>query len=118
MRPRRATWVRQANDPGTRHRGGLPWDLAPIPPRWHTCRSQTVELYREDGVLTGTFRCACGAVTDRTGVWHDRNTRRRSDPAGLRREPRTPQPVRARVAVPPRRSGACRHPRSQLAGSA
>lgn len=102
MQLRRAMWVRQPNAPETRHRGGLPWDVAPIPPRWHSCRPQTVELYREGGVLTGTFRCACGAVTDRTGIWRRRNIRRRSDPAGLRGDPRTPQPVRTRAAARPR----------------
>ncbi len=118
MRPRRATWVRQPNAPDTRHRGGVPWDLAQIPPRWHACRPQTIELHRDGGLLTGTYRCACGAVTDCTGAWRHRNIRRRSDPAGLRYDPGTPQPVRAGAAAPPPRSGLCCHPRSQPAGTA
>ncbi|MGH3815111.1 MAG: hypothetical protein ACRDUV_22145, partial [Pseudonocardiaceae bacterium] len=57
--------------------------------------------------------CACGAVTDRAGRWVDRNSRRRTpDPAGLCRDPETPQPVRARVAAGTPPPGARRHPRS------
>ncbi|MDQ3275356.1 MAG: hypothetical protein M3Q39_10100, partial [Actinomycetota bacterium] len=57
------TWITDAADIDTRHRHGVPWWAARIPPRWHTCRPQTVQLHRDRGVLTGTFHCACGAVT-------------------------------------------------------
>jgi hypothetical protein len=105
-------WVREVGRPDVRHRYGLPWDAAPLPHRWHTCRPQTVELYREGGILTGTYHCACGAVTDRAGVWRHRNARRNLDPAGLRGS-RMPQLVHTRVVagIAPH-PGARRHPRS------
>ncbi|MDQ3152973.1 MAG: hypothetical protein M3R63_15105 [Actinomycetota bacterium] len=91
----------------------MPWWAARIPPRWHTCRPQTVQLHRDRGVLTGTFHCACGAVTDHSGRWRGRNTRRSVDPAGLRCGRSTPQSVRARVAADAApHPGARRHPRS------
>jgi len=85
--------------------------------RWRACRPQTVQLSRDGGVLTGTYYCACGAVTDHTGRWVGRNSHRRtSDPAGLRREPSTPQPDRARVAAgTTAHPGARRHPRTHRA---
>jgi hypothetical protein len=61
----------------------------------------------------GTCRCACGAFTDRTGRWIDRNSRKNTpDPAGLRCDPETPQHVRTRVAVGMPDPGARRHPRT------
>jgi hypothetical protein len=61
----------------------------------------------------GTCRCACGAFTDRTGRWVGRNSRKNAlDPAALRSDPETPQPVRTRVAVGMPDPGALRHPRS------
>jgi hypothetical protein len=90
-RRRAGRWMREPGAPDLRHRGGIPWDAAPIPHRWHACRPQTVQLYGEHGVLTGTCRCACGAVTDRTGTWRFRNTRRQRDPARPRRA-RIPRP--------------------------
>ncbi len=116
-RPRAWRWMREPGAPGLRHRGGVPWDAMSVPHRWHACRPQTVELYREGRILTGTYHCACGAVTDGTGAWCFRNSRRR-DPAGLRSS-RTPQPVRTRVVA-----GTVPHPgarhrlRSHPAGSA
>ena len=94
-------WVRQADAPDIRHRHGVPWHAAPSPRRWHACRPQTIELYRDGLVFSGTLHCACGAVTDSTGRWRYRNSRRFTDPAGLCRDPRTPQPVRGRVAAAP-----------------
>jgi hypothetical protein len=118
-RTRRAgRWVREAGAPDSRHRGGLPYDFAPILPRWHGCRPQTVELRYDRGVLTGTYRCACGAVADRTGAWRRRNTRRDHDPAGLCRS-RMPQPVRTRVVVGiSPHPGAHHHPRFHPLGRA
>lgn len=76
-------------------------------------------MFRDGGVLDGVFHCACGAVTDHTGRWHGRNTRRHTpDPAGLRRDPNTPQVARARVAagtVP--HPGARHHPRTHRVGA-
>lgn len=69
------------------------------PHRWHSCRPQTVQLYCDGGLLTGTYYCACGAATDPTGRWHGRNTRRYTPEVVLRRDNLTPQPVRARVAA-------------------
>lgn len=95
----------------------MPWWTVRIPHRWHACRPQTVVLYRDGKLLSGVCFCACGAVTDHTGRWHGRNTRRHApDPAGLRREPRTSQPDRARVAADAAaHPGARRHPRLQRA---
>ncbi|MGH3669996.1 MAG: hypothetical protein ACRDSH_05095 [Pseudonocardiaceae bacterium] len=96
-----------------RHRHGLPWYAARVPRRWHSCRSQTIKLHHANGLLIGICHCACGAVTDLAGRWIGRNSRRHIlDPAGLRRDPETPQPVRAQVAVDPPPPGARRHPRS------
>ena len=115
----RSRWTREPGNPDVRHRGGVPWDVVPIPYRWHVCRPQTVQLHRERGVLDGTYHCACGAVTDRTGAWCHRNSRRHRDPAGLCCDPETPQPVRARmVAAASSRHAARRHPRSHRAGPA
>lgn len=84
-------------DRDVRHRHGLPWYAAQVPRRWHACRPQTIELHRANGLLMGTCHCACGAFTDRTGRWVGRNARKNiPDPAGLRRDPETPQPVRTR----------------------
>lgn len=109
----RRTWIPDAHDSNTRHRYGLPWWAVRMPHRWHSCRPQTVVLFRDGGVLTGIYYCACGAITDHTGHWQSRNTRRHaSDPAWLCREPRTPQPDRARVvAGTTPHPGARRHPR-------
>ncbi len=104
-------------DPDVRHRHGLPWYTAQVPRRWHSCRPQTIELHRTHGSLIGIYHCACGAITDRTGRWIGRNSRRRTpDPAGLRRDPDTPQPVRARVAADTPSPCASRHPRSHQTG--
>ncbi|MGH3695469.1 MAG: hypothetical protein ACRDRX_16025 [Pseudonocardiaceae bacterium] len=107
------TWLPDCLDRDVRHRHGLPWYAAQIPRRWHSCRPQTIELHRTNGSLIGICHCACGALTDRTGRWTGRNSRRRiPDPAGLRRDPETPQPVRAWVTAGPPHPGARRHPRS------
>ncbi|MQA16625.1 MAG: hypothetical protein GEV09_21580 [Pseudonocardiaceae bacterium] len=107
---RAGRWMPAPGHSGVRHRGGVRWDVAPVRYRWHACSPQTVELYREHGVLIGTCRCACGAVTDRTGAWQHRNTRRHRDPAGMRRA-RTPQLVRAPVAAGSVPHPAARHHR-------
>jgi len=113
MGSRPSRWVHDQDRPGIRHRGGIPWYAAQIPRRWHFCQPQTIELRRVNGLLIGTYHCACGALTDRTGRWVGCNSRRYTpDPAGLRRDPETPQPVRTRAAsgiVP--HPGTRRHPR-------
>ncbi|HYZ07359.1 MAG TPA: hypothetical protein VE709_01955 [Pseudonocardiaceae bacterium] len=48
--------------------------------------------------MTSSGHCARGAITDRTGMWRRRNTRRHPDPAGLCRS-RMPQPVRTRLVA-------------------
>jgi hypothetical protein len=113
------TWIPDAGDTSIRHRYGVPWDVTHIPHRWHACWPQTVQFYRDRGVLTGTFHCACGAITDHIGRWVGCNTRRNAlDPAGLRCGPATPQLVRARAAAGTApHPGARRHPRSTLGGS-
>ncbi len=111
----RTSWIPDIHDSGTRHRHGMPWWAMRVPHRWHACRPQTVVLFRDGGVLTGACHCACGAVTDHTGRWHGRNSRRSTNPVGLCRGPRTPQSVRARVvagAAP--HPGVRRHPHSTL----
>ncbi len=80
--PRGSRWLRQSGAPHVRNRNGVPWHLAPIPRCWHACRPQTIELYRDGPVLNATLHCACGAVTDSTGRWRDRNSRRVTDPTG------------------------------------
>ncbi len=92
------------------------WYAARLPHRWHTCRPQTVELRRDGALLTGTYHCGCGAVTDSDGIWRQRNSRRSPYPAGLCREPESPQTVRTRVAAA-RHSRARRHPRIHRATS-
>ncbi|MPZ67292.1 MAG: hypothetical protein GEU83_17905 [Pseudonocardiaceae bacterium] len=76
-----------------------------------------MRLFRDGGLLTGSCYCACGAVTDHTGRWTGRNAQRHTpDPAGLRRETPTPQPVRSRVvAGTTPHPGARHHPRIQRA---
>lgn len=90
--------MRAGGGPDVQHRGELPWDVAPVPARWRSCQPQTVELYCEGGVVTSSGHCARGAITDRTGMWRRRNTRRHPDPAGLCRS-RMPQPVRTRLVA-------------------
>jgi hypothetical protein len=104
--------VPDALDRDVRHRHGLPWYAAQVPHRWHFCRPQTIQLHRTNSLLIGICHCACGALTDRTGRWIGRNSRKRTpEPAGLRRDPETPQPVRTRVAADTPPPGARRHPR-------
>lgn len=73
-------WIAESGNPAVRHRAGVAWRRSRIPARWHLCRPQTVELYYVrcgDGwELTGRCWCACGAVTDTSGTWRDRNKRR------------------------------------------
>jgi hypothetical protein len=111
------TWIPDATDGTIRHRYGMPWWAVREPHRWHSCPPQTVHLFCDGGVLSGSCYCACGAVTDHTGRWVGRNTRRNAcDPAGLCRETVTPQPVRAWVAAGAApHPGACRHLRSHRA---
>ncbi len=110
----RRIWIPDAHDSDTRHRHGMPWWAVRVPHRWHACQPQTVVLFRDGGLLSGVCYCACGAVTDHTGRWHGRNSRRSADPAGLRREHLSPQPDRSRVAADAAaHPGARHHPRIQ-----
>jgi len=119
LRRRRAgRWMRTTGGPDVRHRSGLAWDVVPVPHPWHACRPQTVQLHHEGSLLTGSYYCPCGAVTDRPGGWCCRSTRRHRDPAGLCRS-RMPQFVRTRVvAGTTRHSGARHHPRFHPVGRA
>ncbi len=90
----------EAADSSIRHRHGMPWSAARLPHRWHACRPQTVHLFRHGAVLDGVCYCACGAVTDHTGRWTGRNTRRHTpDPDGFRHKHLMAQPDRSRVAA-------------------
>lgn len=111
------TWIPDRGDTSIRHRHGVPWWSARMPHRWHACRPQTARLYHDGGLLSGTCYCACGAVTDDTGRWVGCNSRRHApDPAGLRRERPTSQPVRAWVAAGTTpHPGSRRHPRTHQA---
>lgn len=58
------------------HRDGIPWHNAPIPHRWHRCKTWTTGSTRN---LALVERCACGAIRlDGEGhPWMDRNSRRK-----------------------------------------
>lgn len=58
-------------DDGVQHRDGVCWYDAPVPWRWHKCRTQTAGWVG----LTRYERCACGAVRRNGREWFDRNTR-------------------------------------------
>jgi hypothetical protein len=74
-RPKQPLQVRDV-----RHQQGIEWFDAPIPRRWHRCRTWS------RGVVNGRLveRCACGAIRlDGYGGWMDRNDRRKKrDPSG------------------------------------
>jgi hypothetical protein len=59
---------------GWAYRGGIPWNLAPLPRRWHRCRPW------HTGYLGQRIeRCACGATrSDIANFWHGKNARRRA----------------------------------------
>lgn len=60
-------------NPRIRHLDGIPWHEAPLPRRFHRCRSQT------QGWLTlidFTRYCACGATKQSGSRWTGRNSRR------------------------------------------
>lgn len=54
-----------------RHRDGLAWHDAPVPPPDHVCWTQTSGWIG----LNQYERCACGAVRRNGLEWWDRNTR-------------------------------------------
>jgi hypothetical protein len=69
-------WVRtyQRGDDYAESAGGITWDDAGVPPRWHICYPQTRARIR------GHYaeRCPCGAIRDSTrGPWAQRNWTRR-----------------------------------------
>lgn len=61
-----------APNDGIVHVDGIAWTDAPIPPRWHFCRTQTY------GFLGFVLmeRCACGARRRGGRSWLNRNSRR------------------------------------------
>lgn len=65
------------------HRGGVPWDSAPRPQRWHRCQMQS-EIFWTSGrqisdggrgwILNRLCRCACGAY--KVGfLWRNKNSK-------------------------------------------
>lgn len=54
------------------HLGGVSWSDAPIPLRFHKCKTQTRGW---TNYLTETRRCACGAVSLDGSDWIERNSR-------------------------------------------
>jgi hypothetical protein len=62
------------------HLDGIPWHAAPVPPRRHTCWTQTEGWTG----LTQVWRCACGAAAMprryEKVVWIERNTRTGAEP--------------------------------------
>ena len=87
--------------------GGIAWQDAPLPYRWHRCRPQTRGWFG----LNYTERCACGAtrLDGRYGNWMEKNQTRRHR-ARDRRDERAPkETVTCRV---------CSKPYEAVAGSA
>lgn len=70
------TWVPDPVDPNMMcHLDGIPWDLAPIPRRWHRCTPQTKGFTRSGEHV---LRCACGGISIGLGAWWgERNSRRK-----------------------------------------
>lgn len=72
------TWHTSYRDPAglnyLEHLGGVPWNEAPLPSRFHRCTPQTRGFFGSSGVQ----RCACGAIRLRpVDRWSERNSRRR-----------------------------------------
>ena len=57
-----------------KHRGGLAWFDAPIPPEDHVCAWQSKGY---TSTFDQVFRCACGATNDGGDIWLERNSRAR-----------------------------------------
>lgn len=64
-------WV---TDGRMEHLGGIPWQEALTPGRFHRCKPQT------RGVHSGSLieRCACGAIRRDGHSWMERNSIRKS----------------------------------------
>jgi hypothetical protein len=61
-------------NPLRRHRGGVPWDQAQVPVRWHVCVTQTMELSPQ---MVWTHWCACGATkSGASSMWVGKNSRK------------------------------------------
>lgn len=57
------------------HHQGTPWNLAPLPPRWHRCTAWSAGTPR--ATLLRRERCACGALREEGSPgWSLRNSRR------------------------------------------
>lgn len=68
-------WTRDYEDGAEflEHRGGIHWNHAALPPRWHRCKPQT------RGFMSGEVieRCACGAARFGPGSpWVNKNETR------------------------------------------
>jgi hypothetical protein len=62
-----------------KHKDDLPWWVAPLPPRWHTCFPQTTGW---TDWVTYVERCACGAIRSNHGRWYHRNERQEKREVG------------------------------------
>lgn len=57
------------------NKDGIAWHDAPLPHRWHRCRTQTRGW---QNFFTEIDRCACGATRRNGGHWVNRNETRKS----------------------------------------
>jgi hypothetical protein len=68
------------DEPSITDRDGIPWDQAPIPPRWHRCWPQTTIAHPLAGPAIDIGICACGGVSVGASIgptWTRKNYRRR-----------------------------------------
>jgi hypothetical protein len=60
------------------HRENIPWNLAPLPFRWHRCSAWTTgRIFSVGKGYVTVRRCACGAAFI-GGKWEKKNSRRRN----------------------------------------
>lgn len=56
------------------HKDGIWWFEAPLPRRWHKCKTHTIAL-----LGTGLVRrCRCGAISWNGGMWIEKNAERKN----------------------------------------
>lgn len=55
------------------HRGGVPWDEAPLPPRWHRCYPHS-GVWHHTEMETWLERCPCGGRRIEGRPWTARNS--------------------------------------------
>ena len=60
------------------HKDGIWWFDAPLPRRWHKCKTHTIAL-----LGTGLIRrCRCGAISWNGGMWIEKNSERNNAKSG------------------------------------